>query len=100
MVERKKKDMEEAAAEEQTRLDKEAAVQAGKRAASSEEDLYELSETAPPCQTAMTAVQEKSIIAWAQTQTFLMNDPAYMIRMEDDTILKMPETEHTEPEKQ
>eukprot|EP00972_Heterocapsa_arctica_P057235 8445560-Heterocapsa_arctica.AAC.1 len=46
----------------------------------------------------MTTDQAISIRAWAQT--FLMNDPAYMIRLEDDTLLKMPETEHTEAERQ
>eukprot|EP00972_Heterocapsa_arctica_P015618 2299160-Heterocapsa_arctica.AAC.1 len=63
-----------------------------------EADLYELSETVPPWETDMMTEQELNIRAWAQT--FLMNDPEYMIRMEDDTLLKMPKTEHTEPEKQ
>eukprot|EP00972_Heterocapsa_arctica_P040699 5999099-Heterocapsa_arctica.AAC.1 len=90
--------MEQEAAEERKRLDRETAMQAGERAASSKEDLYELSESTPPWQTDMTTEQEKNIIAWAQT--FVTSDPAYMTRMEDDTILKMPETEHTEPEKQ
>eukprot|EP00972_Heterocapsa_arctica_P100343 14798006-Heterocapsa_arctica.AAC.1 len=46
----------------------------------------------------MTTEQELNIRAWVQT--FPKNEPAYLIRMEDDTLLKMPETEHTEPEKQ
>eukprot|EP00972_Heterocapsa_arctica_P019045 2811546-Heterocapsa_arctica.AAC.1 len=63
-----------------------------------EADLYELSETAAPCKTDMRTEQALNIRAWAQT--FLMNDPAHMIRMEDDTLLKMAEMEHTEAERQ
>eukprot|EP00972_Heterocapsa_arctica_P058416 8618206-Heterocapsa_arctica.AAC.1 len=79
------------------RLEKEALAQAKLEAASSEEDIYEFSETGP-WRTDMTTEQDCTIRAW--TKTFRMGDPAYMVRMEDDTILKMAETDNTEPEKQ
>eukprot|EP00972_Heterocapsa_arctica_P029799 4390155-Heterocapsa_arctica.AAC.1 len=78
--------------------DKEATEQLARLAAMYEMDVYELSETKAPWTTDMTTEQAMNIRAWAQK--FLTDDPAYVIRLENDTILRMPEMEHTEAERQ
>eukprot|EP00972_Heterocapsa_arctica_P027462 4037132-Heterocapsa_arctica.AAC.1 len=46
----------------------------------------------------MTTDQGTNIRAWAEK--FQTDDPAYTIRLENDTFLKMQEMEHTEAERQ
>eukprot|EP00972_Heterocapsa_arctica_P027711 4075075-Heterocapsa_arctica.AAC.1 len=78
--------------------DKEATEQLARLATMFERDVYELSETKPPWTTDMTTEQGTSIRAWAEK--FQTNDPAYVIRLENDTFLRMHEMEHTEAERQ
>eukprot|EP00972_Heterocapsa_arctica_P085654 12624063-Heterocapsa_arctica.AAC.1 len=89
---------EKEAADKKQAADKEATEHLARLAAMFEADVYELSETRPPWTTDMTGEQATNIRAWAQS--FLTDDPAYMIRLENDTLLRMPQMEHTEAERQ
>eukprot|EP00972_Heterocapsa_arctica_P091623 13514899-Heterocapsa_arctica.AAC.1 len=86
------------AADKKQAEDKEAIEHLARLAALFEADVYELAETRPPWMTDMTTEQATNIRSWAQN--FLTDDPAYLIRLENYTLLKMRQMEHTEAERQ
>eukprot|EP00972_Heterocapsa_arctica_P035490 5223041-Heterocapsa_arctica.AAC.1 len=65
--------------------------------AACQEDDFELNENVDPWITKMT--MEQASLIRTRAQKIKENDPASTIRVQDDTLLRAPETEHTETEK-